>query len=83
MLDVPDQFSLQSPLPPLEDSEAILGPGPSKGGPHFDRATTSAFPPMPDDTSANQGQHQLQDVQLNDILDAPSLEISLKTATEL
>jgi hypothetical protein len=58
LLDVPEPFRLQSPLPQLATIEQ-----------HRKRMPEHSF--------------EMQHVKLNDILDAPSMDISLKTATEL
>ena len=66
ILDVPDQFSLQSPLPPLNeiDDQAAV------------QNKVLPFGKEPEN-------EEQRDVQLADILQAPSLEISLRTATEM
>ena len=58
LLDVPEPFRLQSPLPQLATIEQ-----------HRKRMPEHSF--------------EMQHVELNDIIDAPSMDISLKTATEL
>ena len=67
MLEVPDQISLQSPLPLLDSDEPM---------PRYQNCEAKAFNVAPNC-------YQNQDVLLADILKAPSLEISLRTATEL
>ena len=69
MLEVPDDFSLQSPLPPLETD----GPAPR----YHQLCEAKAF------NSVKNNCYQNQDVLLADILKAPSLEISMRTATDL
>ena len=71
LLDIPEPFVLQSPLPQLTTEEKRR-----RQHEELSVENPTAFD-QADDC------YQLQDVQLKDILHAPSMDISLKTATDL
>ena len=69
LLDVPDPIKLQSPLPLLNTEEQNR------------RQLESAQQEATKFQEAD-GCYQLQHVELRDILNAPSMDISLRTATD-